>query len=209
MIFKTLTLGVMDNNCYIIADKATKDAVVIDAPCEASKILELLNKENLNCRYIILTHSHFDHIGAVEELRKATGAKLAIHTLEADELLHPSMPAYAPRLEKAADILLNDGDTITVGSITIKAIHTPGHTKGGLCYYVDGKLFSGDTLFFGDVGRCDLSGGDYNTLKKSIKERLYTLPDDTTVYPGHGRSTTIAYEKANNNYVRTDWEYEY
>ncbi len=210
MLFKTLSLGNMDNNCYIIADEATKAAAVIDAPCEAPKILKTLRQEELACRYILLTHTHFDHIGAAQALRDATGAKLAAHALEADELINPSLPpAFSVRIDKPADLLLNDGDSIRVGNISLTVIHTPGHTRGGLCYYTEGVLFSGDTLFHGNVGRCDLPGGDYTTIKKSIREKLYALPDDTVVYPGHGRHTTIAWEKANNPYIRQDWEYDY
>lgn len=102
-----------------------------------------------------------------------------------------------------------DGDNITLGDIELKVLYTPGHTVGSVCYYTDGMLFSGDTLFLKDVGRCDLPGGDYKIIKQSIKKQLYPLPNDTDVYPGHGRATTIGYEKTHNNYVQQDWEYEY
>lgn len=209
MLFKRLSLGNMDNNCYIVADGTTRDAAIIDAPCEADEILGVLEQENLHCNYILLTHSHFDHVGAVKQVRAATGAKLAVHPLDAGELMHPTMRMNAPKIEKEPDLMLMGGEKITIGAVSLRVLHTPGHTKGGLCYYAPGKLFSGDTLFFLDVGRCDLPGGNYDTIKQSIREKLYVLPDETEVYPGHGRSTTIGFEKANNHYVRQDWEYEY
>lgn len=209
MKLKCLSLGSMDNNCYLISDETTREAAIIDAPCEADEILGVLEQEKLCCKYILLTHSHFDHVGAVNQVRSATGATLAVHPLDADELMHPVMRMYAPKIEKEPDLLLHDGQTIELGNVRLLVLHTPGHTKGGVCYYTPGKLFSGDTLFFLDVGRCDLPGGNYDTIKRSIREKLYVLPDETEVYPGHGRSTTIGFEKANNHYIRQDWEYEY
>ena len=209
MKLKCLSLGSMDNNCYIISDETTREAAIIDAPCEADEILGVLEQDGLTLQYILLTHSHFDHVGAVNALRAATGAKLAVHPLDAGELMHPTMRLSSPKIEHEPELLLGDGDEIRIGSGSLRTLHTPGHTRGGMCYYTPGKLFSGDTLFFLDVGRCDLPGGNYDTLKQSIREKLYPLPDETEVYPGHGRSTTIGFEKANNHYVRQDWEYEY
>ena len=213
MIIKTLSLGSMDNNCYIIADEDSRDAVVIDAPTNAQKIIDTLESNNLNCKYILLTHSHFDHIGALDALKAHTNAQVAIHSSETDKINSPSANyaflAGASCPTAKADISLSDNDVITIGNIDISTIHTPGHTVGSMCFYANGHLFSGDTLFFTNVGRCDLDGGNYDTIKVSIKEKLYILSDDTIVYPGHGRSSSIAYEKTHNNYIRQDWEYVY
>lgn len=213
MFFKMLSLGNMDNNCYILGDQSSNHALIIDAPAEAGAVLDVLEEEGLTLKYVLLTHSHYDHIGALDEICDYTGAEVMIHSFEEDAINDPTVNlalyADAPSPSVKASKTLVDGDVITVGDIDIKVLYTPGHTVGSVCYYTDGILFSGDTLFLKDVGRCDLPGGDYKIIKQSIKKQLYTLPDDTQVYPGHGRATTIGYEKAHNNYVQQDWEYEY
>ncbi len=213
MFFKMLSLGNMDNNCYILGDQSSKHALIIDAPAEAGAVLDVLEEEGLTLKYVLLTHSHYDHIGALDEICDYTGAEVMIHSFEEDAVNDPtvnlSLYADAPSPSVKVSKTLVDGDVITVGDIDIKVLYTPGHTVGSVCYYTDGILFSGDTLFLKDVGRCDLPGGDYKIIKQSIKKQLYTLPDDTQVYPGHGRATTIGYEKSHNNYVQQDWEYEY
>ncbi len=203
MFLKILQLGNMDNNCYIIADEASKQAAVIDAPTGASEILDVLESENLTLKFILLTHYHFDHIGALDDLKAATGAKVAIHTFEADGLCDPTVNlalyADAPCPKTKADILLKDNDIITFGDVKIKVLYTPGHTIGSVCYYIEKEhmLFSGDTLFFRNIGRTDFPGGDDEIIEKSIRKQLYALPDETNVFCGHGMTTTIEYEKAN------------
>ncbi len=209
MYLKMLSLGNMDNNCYIIADEKTKKAAVIDAPSDAGEILDYLEEEGLKLKFILLTHYHFDHIGALDYLKEATGAKIAIHSFEADGLSDPTVNlalyADAPCPTVAADILLKDKDTISFGDIKLKVLYTPGHTIGSVCYYIENEnmLFSGDTLFYRNIGRCDFPGGDEEIIEKSIKKQLYTLPDETEVFPGHGMTTTIGEEKIN-GYIKND-----
>lgn len=211
MFFKMLSVGDMDNNCYILGDDKSKHAVLIDAPAEAGTILDVIEEEGLKLKYVLLTHSHYDHIRALDEICECTGAQVMIHAFEMDGLNDPtvnlSLYAGTESPEKAADKELVDGDIITVGDIELKVLYTPGHTVGSVCYYTEGMLFSGDTLFLRNVGRCDLPGGDFKIIKQSIKKQLYTLPDDTDVYPGHGRASSIGYEKNNNDYIQQDWEY--
>ena len=213
MFFKMLNLGNMDNNCYILGDDKSKHALLIDAPAEAGAILDVLEDEGLKLKFVLLTHCHYDHIGALDDVCEATGAEVMIHAFEEDGVNDPTvnLALYAgvPSPKTTVSKTLVDGDVITLGDIDVKVLYTPGHTVGSVCYYTDGMLFSGDTLFLKDVGRCDLPGGDFKIIKQSIKKQLYVLPDDTDVYPGHGRATTIGFEKAHNNYIRQDWEYEY
>ncbi len=213
MFFKMLSLGNMDNNCYILGDESSKHALIIDAPAESGTILDVLEDEGLKLKFVLLTHAHYDHIGALDEICEATGAEVFIHTFEADAINDPTVNlalySGAPSPKTPASKKLVDGDIITLGNIELKTLYTPGHTVGSVCYYTDGCLFSGDTLFLRGVGRCDLPGGDFKILKQSIKKQLYVLPDSTDVYPGHGRATTIGYEKNHNEYIRTDWEYKY
>ncbi|MBE7026186.1 MAG: MBL fold metallo-hydrolase [Ruminococcaceae bacterium] len=213
MFFKMLSLGNMDNNCYILGDDKSKHALIIDAPAEAGAVLDVLEEEGLKLKFVLLTHSHYDHIGALDEICEQTGAEVMIHAFEEDAVNDPTVNlalyAGAPSPETTVSKTIVDTDVITLGDIDIKVLYTPGHTVGSVCYYTEGMLFSGDTLFLKDIGRCDLPGGDYKIIKESIKKQLYTLPDDTDVFPGHGRATTIGYEKEHNNYVQQDWEYEY
>jgi glyoxylase-like metal-dependent hydrolase (beta-lactamase superfamily II) len=155
------------------------------------------------------THGHVDHISGNAAMKKKTGAKIVIHEADADMLT--STPAmilsmFRAQASPAADILVREGDSIRIGGITLKVLHTPGHTPGGIALYTDGYVFTGDTLFVEAVGRTDLPGGSWNTMAKAIKEKIYTLPDETVVLPGHnyGRmpTSTIKNEKRNNLYVR-------
>ena len=216
----TIPVGHMGNNCYIVYDESSHKAVAIDAPTDAEMILNTLCDNKLICTHILLTHSHYDHIGALDEIKSATNAKICIHESEARALNNPSanLAQYSGTHSPTspADITLKDGDTIVIGDVNILVLHTPGHTIGGVCFYCtdrssesDSALFSGDTLFLKDIGRCDLPGGDYAVIKQSIRNKLYTLPSETIVYPGHGGSSTLAYEKQHNNYIRQDLEYEY
>lgn len=205
MIIKVLNLGNMDNNCYVLSDGKTKQAVIIDAPCEGGEIMDYIEEEKLEVKYILLTHAHFDHIGALDYLKECTGAKVVIHEFEKDAISDPKVnlalfagvdsPSCTP------DMTVVDDDVITFGECSLKVLFTPGHTVGSVCYYTEDSLFSGDTLFFGDVGRCDFPGGDFDIISESIKKQLYILPDCTDVYPGHGRRTTLGYEKRHNSSV--------
>jgi hydroxyacylglutathione hydrolase len=193
-------------NCFILGCETTKEAAVIDPGDDADRILMILAKENLTVKYLVNTHGHFDHVGANKRMKEVTGAPLAIHTEDVPMLSQLSRSAasfgLAAENSPEPDLLLHDGDTVTFGDITLKVIHTPGHSRGGICLYTKGHLFAGDTLFAGSIGRTDLPGGDYDTLIASIKEKLLALPDDTVVYTGHGPETTIANEKRMNPFLR-------
>ena len=204
MILKRLkvetTLG-DPTNCYIVEDEETKEAICIDPGGEADKIIEMLNILNANLKYIYLTHCHADHIGAVLELKNRKGGKILIHRYDAeglnDESINLSSCIDMGDIELEADSRIDDGDLIHVGELEFKVIHTPGHTKGGSSLYCEkeGLLFSGDTLFRGTWGRTDLPTGSIDDIMSSIIKKILVLPDDTIVYPGHGKSTLIKEEK--------------
>ncbi|MDZ7665826.1 MAG: MBL fold metallo-hydrolase [Desulfotignum sp.] len=206
MIIKKLEVGPIMANCYILGCEQTREAVVIDPGDDPDRILMTLAKEKLTVKYLIDTHGHFDHVGANRRMKEVTGAELAIHPDDVPMLAQLSRSAASFGLSAEdspePDLLLNEGDTVSFGNITLKVIHTPGHSRGGICLYTPGHLFAGDTLFAGSIGRTDLPGGDYDTLIASIKQKLLNLPDDTRVYTGHGPETTIADEKRMNPFLR-------
>lgn len=206
MIIKKLEVGPIMANCFILGCESTKEGVVIDPGDDADRILMELAKSGLKVKYLINTHGHFDHVGANKRMKEVTGAELAVHPDDEpmfQELSRSAMMfGLSAENSPPADIRLNDGDEITFGKITLKVIHTPGHSKGGICLYTKGHLFAGDTLFAGSIGRTDLNGGDYDTLISSIKEKLLVLDPDTIVYTGHGPETTIGNEKRTNPFLR-------
>ena len=206
MIIKSLCLGALQTNCYIVADETTKKAVVIDPADSVYIILSALEQLGAELQYIILTHGHFDHMGAAETLRAETGAEIICHEKEAAVISDPdtnlSMPFSGKAMCVSCDKTVTEEDLITFGESSLKVIHTPGHTVGGISLLGDGVVFSGDTLFYRSIGRTDFPGGNYGVLEKSIKEKLYTLPGNTVVYSGHGIDTTIGEEKNGNYYIR-------
>jgi hydroxyacylglutathione hydrolase len=204
MQIKTLAVGPLETNCYIVWDETTKEAMVVDPGDEPDRILD--EAEGLNVKLIALTHAHFDHAGAVPELKEATGAAIAFHP--ADEAAYRSVSEQAafwgfqsdPMPEP--DVMLGEGDKLSVGALSFEVLHTPGHSPGCVCLVGEGVLFSGDTLFKGSVGRTDLAGGDMNHLKASFR-RLMELPPETAVYPGHGPASTIGQELRDNFFAAT------
>lgn len=201
MKVKTLTVGELGTNCYIVTENGT--AAVIDPADECERILSALEGERLSA--ILLTHGHFDHTGAVNELKKRCGCEVII-SAEDEEMLSDNTKNAAFLIGVCpspinADRLVKDGDTIKAGSLSFEVIATPGHTKGSVTYKIGDALFTGDTLFCGTVGRCDLYGGDPEKLLKSL-EKLSKLDDGIKVYPGHDRKTTIGCEKQTNYYMR-------
>ena len=203
MIIQGLTVGPIMANCYIVGCERTKTAAVIDPGGDAQDILMALAKSNLTVKYLLNTHGHFDHVGANKEMKEATGAELLIHAKDAPMITQVSGMAMGMGSQNSPppDRTIEDGDTITFGDITLTVIYTPGHTPGGVSFHADGAVFVGDTLFAGSIGRTDFPGGDFETLKNSIQQKLFTLDDNVVVYPGHMGLTKIGEERKYNPFV--------
>lgn len=201
MIIRALPVGPLQANCFVVGCQETHQTAVIDPGGDVDMILSTLDKDNLKLTVIINTHGHFDHVGGNKALKEASGAELMIHKLDAPMLgqLNQMGAAWGMKIEDSPspDRFLEDGDVVDFGHLQMKVIHTPGHSQGGICLYMESKnaLFVGDTLFAGSIGRTDLPGGDYDTLISSIQTKLFVLPEETTVYNGHMEPTTIGKEK--------------
>lgn len=206
MIVEKLEVGPIMANCFIAGCEETKKCAIIDPGDEAERILAIVKKHGFEVAAIINTHGHFDHVGANAAVKRATGAPLMIHELDAPwlSLVAQSAANWGLSGEDSPqpDRLIAHDDTISVGNLTFTVIHTPGHSPGGVALFCGKHLFVGDTLFSGSIGRTDLPKGDHNTLLTSIRERLYVLPDDVVVYTGHGPETTIGREKRSNPFVQ-------
>jgi hydroxyacylglutathione hydrolase len=206
VIIKQLTVGPIMANCFILGCERTREAAVIDPGDETDKILMSLASEKLTLKHILNTHGHFDHVGGNRHLKDTTGADVLIHAADAAMLgqLASSAAAFGLSAQNSPppDRTLAEGDRVTFGDIALTVLHTPGHTPGGISFHTDRCVFVGDALFYGSIGRTDFPGGDYDTLIASIRTKLFTLDDDTTVYTGHGPATTIGQEKRNNPFVR-------
>ncbi len=202
----TLVVGELQINCYLLGCSVTREAAIIDPGGDSQMITDKVAEREAIVKMILLTHGHFDHIGALELLRRKYGCPVLIHAADAGALTNPMVNLSALTGEGIVSAepeqLLHDGDQIQLGRLTLDVLHTPGHTRGGVCFKYDGLLFSGDTLFNSGVGRTDLPGGSMAQLETSIRDKLYVLPDDTLVLPGHGESTSIGLEKAVNPFVR-------
>ena len=200
MILERLALGDYQANCYIYASETSNKGFIIDPGDEADVILKRVKELGLGIEYIILTHGHPDHTGALKIVREKTGTPIAIHAADAamlkDKFLH-SLLGF-PHFDVVPELLLVDRETLKSGELGLKVIHTPGHTPGGICLMGEGLVFTGDTLFNMGVGRTDLPGGDMERLMSSIRNKLLSLPDETLVYPGHGPSSTIGDERQSN-----------
>ncbi len=207
MIIKRLEVGGFMSNCYIVGCPKTNEGIVIDPGAEPEVIMAALEEENLTVKYIINTHGHIDHIGAVKEIREKTGAPVVMHKEDAPLFENPhenlSMFVGSQLTLDPPEKIVEEGDTITFGSgHALKVIHTPGHTRGGMSLHMNGKVFTGDTLFAASIGRSDLPGGNHRQLINAIKEKLFPLGDDTVVYPGHGPESSIGREKKVNPFLR-------
>ena len=215
MIHEILPVGMLQCNCSIIGDPETREALVVDPGDESGRILELLAKHTLTVRAIVSTHAHIDHVGGLRKMQQATGAPVLMHGDDMELYRHLDIQAawLGMRTPDPATIdqFLREGDTLRWGRFEASVLHTPGHTPGSISLYLapekekagaaEGKLFAGDTLFAGSIGRTDLPGGSLEKILRSIHQKLLVLPDETIVYPGHGAVTTIAEERAANPFL--------
>jgi glyoxylase-like metal-dependent hydrolase (beta-lactamase superfamily II) len=209
MILETFPVGMLQCNCTILGSEQTREAIVIDPGDEVPQILERLRRRGLEAKHIIATHAHIDHVGGFKELKDATGAPVYLH--RGDLFLYQGLAMQAgwlgltPPPETEIDAHLEEGDELGAGEIKLTVYHTPGHTPGSLCFYAPGRerrLFAGDTLFLGSIGRTDLWGGSFEEIMHSLRRKVVTLPEETVVIPGHGPMTTIGREKRFNPFLQ-------
>lgn len=205
MQIKRIIVGPLQVNCFIIADEYSKKAMVVDPGDEPDRIIDIINKDKLIVEYIVCTHGHFDHVGAVSDLKNITSASVLLHKNE--------LEIYRAALDMAAfwgyeldplpdpDVFIKEGDVIEFGNLKFNVLHTPGHSPGGICIYGEGIVITGDVIFAGSVGRTDFYGGDMNRLKDSFR-RIMSLPEDTKMLPGHGPDSTIGNEKRENAFSK-------
>jgi len=204
MALYVISNGVFGSNTYILSDG--KDCAVIDCGVDSRRVMDVVTKNGLNVKYIILTHGHFDHIYHLNSLKEKTGARLCIHEDERELYLNPMLNGTRmfgtgeEIVTPEPDILLKDGQKLQVGNLTLEIIHTPGHSPGSICILSGNMLLSGDTLFAMSIGRTDFAGGNARAMYESLK-KLFRLGDAIEVYPGHGPKTTIGFEKENNPYA--------
>lgn len=204
MNIETLVVGPLQSNCYVIYDEKSRESMVVDPGDEAARIERILDSKDLKLKYIVCTHGHFDHVGAVSVLKEQTNAKLVIHKADLEIYLgsrdHAAIWGFRITEPAKPDILAREGDELSIGEFRFRILATPGHSPGGICLYHEGILLSGDTVFAGSVGRTDLYGGNVEDLKKSFA-RILALPPETKIFPGHGPSTTVEDEREYNFFV--------
>ena len=207
MILEGFPTGLFQGNCFIVGCETTKEAMIVDPGDDAANILSVLEREGLTAKLIVLTHEHIDHIGAVEAVRQATKAPVAMHPIAYEYTAYQSDMAMMwlgrplPRMNEP-EMWLEEGQEISVGKLKFQVLFCPGHSAGHICLYGEGVLFSGDVLFQLSIGRFDLPGGDGQELFRSIRDKLFALPDETLVLPGHGPTTTIGQEKEHNPFLK-------
>ncbi len=215
MIHEILPVGWLQCNCSIVGDPKTREAIVIDPGDEVERILEIITRHGLKVQVILNTHAHIDHVGGLQKVQQATGAPVLMHAddLELYRRLDKQAAWIGLRVPAMAEVdgLLKEGDAVRWGRYVARVLHTPGHTQGSVCLYLpadslpqeaeQGKLFAGDTLFAGSIGRTDLWGGSFDDIMRSLHSKLMALPDETLVYPGHGPATTIGEERETNPFL--------
>lgn len=205
MKINNIIVGPLQSNCYIVHDEKSLDALVIDPGDEAKKIFSVIEAKKLNVKYIVCTHAHFDHIGALAEIREKTNAKIVINKNDLEIYSMAKDQAafwgYDIKQPPEPDIFVTEGDELLIGSLAFSILSTPGHSPGGMCLYREGIIFTGDTVFAGSVGRTDFYGGSIEELKKSFV-KIISLPPDTRIFPGHGDPSTVNEERELNFYVQ-------
>lgn len=203
MEYKCFVLGMLDTNCYVVYSDG--EAGIIDPGGDTEAVFDFIQQNNLTVKWLLNTHGHVDHIISDDKVLAKYNVPLMIHTLDAPMLasaeLNLAVDFGLDTVAPPATVMLNNEDQVPLGKEVFQVIHTPGHTPGGITLYTPGLAFSGDTLFFESIGRTDFPGGDYHQILQSIKQKLFALPDDTLVLPGHGGSTKIGMEKSYNPYV--------
>lgn len=199
MKIKRIPAGVYAANCFILMDEDTKETAVIDPGGDSEDLIKAVNEMGAKVKYILLTHGHTDHTGAAVQLQEEYNVPIYINEKDY-RMMENGEYIYGDVIGKV-DKFLNEGDTLKIGSIEIKCIHTPGHTPGGICFMVEDVVFTGDTLFAGSIGRTDLAGGDFDTIISNIKNKLMILPDNITVLPGHGPQSSIGRERVHNPFL--------
>jgi hydroxyacylglutathione hydrolase len=209
VIIRQIEVGHFSIFSYLVADEQAKEGLFIDPSDDHDLLLQEAKAHDLTIKYIVNTHCHIDHTMGNREMALKTGAKVIIHETDAAGLLDTPpdvLNMFGAEEPPPADILVSDGHLIQVGNVALKVIHTPGHTPGGMCLHIDGMVFTGDTLFVGSVGRTDFPGGSYAELERSVRTKLYTLPGDTIVLPGHNYgmrpTSTIQQERRTNAVIR-------
>jgi hydroxyacylglutathione hydrolase len=207
LILHTIHVGITQTNCYVVGCEETHEGVVIDPGGHPQRIIDAVEESGLTIRYVLNTHCHFDHMEANAEIVAATGAPLALHPAELPILQARGGASWfgVPVKESPLpDVELADGQVLQVGTLRFQVLHTPGHSPGGVTLYLEeeGVAFDGDVLFQMGIGRTDLPGGDWDTLMRSIREVLFTMPDETVLCPGHGPQTTVGQEKRSNPWLR-------
>jgi len=209
VIVRQFEVGNFNIFCYLIADEQAKEGFFVDPSAQHDMLLNEAASHDLTIKYVVNTHHHIDHSMGNKEMVRRTGAKIVIHEADASGLLNTPrnmLEMFGAESSPPADILVSDGQIIKIGNVSLRVIHTPGHTPGGMCLYMEGMVFTGDTLFVGSIGRTDFPGGSYPELERSIRNKLYALPGDTVVFPGHNYgispTSTIEQERRTNAFVR-------
>ncbi|PPD58861.1 MBL fold metallo-hydrolase [Dehalogenimonas etheniformans] len=204
MIIERLVVGPIEANCYIVGDEKSKEGMVIDPGDDPEDIMLRVHHLGLKITHIILTHSHFDHVAGTTAVKKATGARLAVHEADSSSLNNSMLARLAGCTHQPVpepDLLLKGWEDLSLGELHFTVLNVPGHTPGGIALYGQDVVFTGDTLFQGSIGRTDLPGGEYDQIIDSINRRLMILDDAVKVYPGHGEPTTIGFERENNPFL--------
>lgn len=206
MRIEVIPVSPLQQNARLVICEDTNEAILIDPGYNSERIIEKIKDTGVTVKFILATHGHIDHIGAVKAVKDILGIPFYMNKEDLiffDSLLQHSMMFGMPNCQvPEVDVYVNNGETFSFGNLKIQSIHTPGHSPGSISYLIGNDIFTGDVIFSGSIGRTDLPGGSFQILEKSIKERLYTLPSDVVIHPGHGPSTTVGHEKSTNPFVK-------